>query len=602
MTTARLLLAAALLVAGVSGRCMTVCTKDGANKINKIGKTVITDKYVVDDTSADVSDESTYIAEKYVPGKYIESSEEYISKKYAPEKYIVEKPHKKHGKVIIDDEDMSEEKYIVEKPYKKHGKVIVDEVDESDEKYVVEKPYKKHGKVVVEEEDVSDEKYVVEKPYKKHGKIIVDEVDESDEKYIVEKPHKQGKVIIEEEEEEFVVPHEKEVEEKVFVEESVHTPEVIETGVEVVSGESSEEVVVVPAPHHVNEMTFNLNGAHLTWPCQSTRNIYQQSGRYISRNVIATRVQVWENRAFIAMPRYKSGVPITLGVIDLHSKNCHASVTPFPCWSMQEEGNCESLQSVVDLYVDANGILWVLDVGVVNTLEQPVRRCPPKVVGIELATGKVIKVIDLSGLITNSSRLQYLVVDYDKSGNAYVYVSDAATRAILVFDIYNNKGYRVVLPKAVTNGCTRKDVLYITLVRQSSGNALYFTYLSSPRLFYMKTSHLRQGHCNGAIVDVGPKPQGKRIVLLGTNDGNQLFWRYKGESDVYMFDTEKCFKLENSELVQKGGECRLATQVMSGYKNLMWVIESNFHDYIANNVGCVGASVQLHPLVMSCED
>lgn len=351
-----------------------------------------------------------------------------------------------------------------------------------------------------------------------------------------------------------------------------------------------------------NANTYSLNGARLTWPCQSTRNIFMQSGRYRSDHVIATRTQMSKDRVFLVMPRYKPGVPITLGTMSLKGQKCHPSVAPFPCWSMQEEGNCDAIQSAVDLYLDGNDILWVLDVGVCNTLEQPVRRCPPKVVGIDIHTGKVIKVVDLSGLVTSKSRLQYLVVDYTTEGGAFVYVCDAATRAILVYDIEQNQGYRVVLPKAVTSGCTHRDVLYMTLIYKESGNVLYFTYLSSPRLFSIETANLRKGQCSGAVVDVGPKPENKGIVLLGSDDGKFLFWRFKGESDIYMYDTDKCFKMENSELVQKGGDCRLATQVMSGYQDLMWVIESNFHDYIANNVGCVGASVQLHPLVKVCDD
>lgn len=355
-------------------------------------------------------------------------------------------------------------------------------------------------------------------------------------------------------------------------------------------------------PDYIKDLKYNLNGAYLAWPCQSTRTVYQQSGRYISNNVIATRVQMKNDRAFVAMPRYKSGVPITLGVVSLKDSKCHANVAPFPCWSMQEEGNCQALQSIVDLFLDPNDILWALDVGIVNTLEQPVRRCPPKVVGMDIKTGRVVRVVDLSGLITSNSRLQYLVVDYTKDGSPYIIVSDAATRAFLVYDVNQNKGYRVVLPKAVSNGAAHRDVLYMNLVRKESGNVLYFTYLSSPRLFSIQVSHLRKGQCSGAVVDVGPKPENKRIVLLGTDNGKSIFWRFKGESDIFMFDTDKCFKLENSELVQRGGDCRLATQVTSGWKDLMWVMESNFYDYISDNVGCVGASVQLHPLVKVCDD
>lgn len=62
----------------------------------------------------------------------------------------------------------------------------------------------------------------------------------------------------------------------------------------------------------------------------------------------------------------------------------------------------------------------MLDVGIVNTLAQPVKRCPPKVVAIDTKTGKVVKVIDLSNLVVSTSRLQYIVVDYDANGRAYV--------------------------------------------------------------------------------------------------------------------------------------------------------------------------------------
>lgn len=137
------------------------------------------------------------------------------------------------------------------------------------------------------------------------------------------------------------------------------------------------------------ELSFSLAGQNIDWPCQSTKNIYESTGRYIPRNVIATRTQIYKDEAIVAMPRYKSGVPFTLGVTSLKSKSCKPQITPFPCWAIQEEGNCEALQSAVDIVLDVQDILWVLDVGIVNTLEQPVRRCPPKVVAINVKTGKV---------------------------------------------------------------------------------------------------------------------------------------------------------------------------------------------------------------------
>lgn len=138
-----------------------------------------------------------------------------------------------------------------------------------------------------------------------------------------------------------------------------------------------------------------LSGLSLDWPCQSTKNIYETSGRYIARNVIATRAQIYKDQAILALPRYKPGVPFTLGILSLKSQSCEPKVAPFPCWAIQEEGNCQALQSAVDIVLDMQDILWVLDVGIVNTLEQPVRRCPPKVVGVSAKTGKVSCCFDL---------------------------------------------------------------------------------------------------------------------------------------------------------------------------------------------------------------
>lgn len=170
----------------------------------------------------------------------------------------------------------------------------------------------------------------------------------------------------------------------------------------------------------LNDLTFQLSGSQLEWPCQSTKNIYVQSGRFVPKNVIATRAQIFRDEAFVTLPRLKSGVPFTLGKVSMKKGQCVTSIVPFPCWSLQEEGNCDALQSVVDIFLDGNDLLWALDTGIVNTMEQPVRRCGPKVVAINVKTGKVVKSINLSSLVVSHSRLQHLVVEYDEGGNAYV--------------------------------------------------------------------------------------------------------------------------------------------------------------------------------------
>ncbi|XP_011639975.1 major royal jelly protein 1 [Pogonomyrmex barbatus] len=300
------------------------------------------------------------------------------------------------------------------------------------------------------------------------------------------------------------------------------------------------------------------------------------------------RVNVWKltNICLKYFFRFKPGVPATLARVSLKDKNCQASLVAFPCWSLQEEGTCTAFQNVVDIYLDPQDILWVLDTGVVNSLEEAQRKCPPKVVALDVKTGKVVKVVDLTGLTSASSRLQYVVADYNPDGRVFIYVSDAASRAILVYDVTSGRGYRVVLPQAVTMNCSRRDVLYLALMRHHDGSTcLIFTYLGSNRVFTIRTDHLRSGNAHGKIHDCGTKP--RKIVILGTDNGSALFFRYEGDSEVHRWDSTTPFVPANFQPVYKSTECSLATHIVPDYKRgRMRVLESNFPDYMQGTVGC----------------
>lgn len=55
----------------------------------------------------------------------------------------------------------------------------------------------------------------------------------------------------------------------------------------------------------------------------------------------------------------------------------------------------EGLVNVVDAYLGPDGVLWVLDIGIVNTLKstnklvKPKKYAEPRVVGIDVASGRV---------------------------------------------------------------------------------------------------------------------------------------------------------------------------------------------------------------------
>lgn len=84
------------------------------------------------------------------------------------------------------------------------------------------------------------------------------------------------------------------------------------------------------------EPCVEWTGGTFEWPCAQTKSLYKSSGKYISKNVIATRAQIVGENVYVALPRYKSGVPATLARTQFRKGSCAATLSPFPCWSMQE--------------------------------------------------------------------------------------------------------------------------------------------------------------------------------------------------------------------------------------------------------------------------
>lgn len=51
--------------------------------------------------------------------------------------------------------------------------------------------------------------------------------------------------------------------------------------------------------------TIKWTGGNFEWPSSTTKNMYKSNGKYIPKNVIATRVAMHNNEAIVALPRYK---------------------------------------------------------------------------------------------------------------------------------------------------------------------------------------------------------------------------------------------------------------------------------------------------------
>lgn len=154
--------------------------------------------------------------------------------------------------------------------------------------------------------------------------------------------------------------------------------------------------IMTRARHEVTATAaaYTLNGRNVEWPCASVGNAFAETGRYVAKNIIATRVQVWADRAFVLTPRFRSGVPFTVSAVRLDCRDrCWPVLSPYPRWSLHDDGDPNAIQNAVDMYLDPEGILWLLDSGLVDTAERPVRRAKPKILAVDVKIDKVSHLI-----------------------------------------------------------------------------------------------------------------------------------------------------------------------------------------------------------------
>nr|CAD7404767.1 unnamed protein product [Timema cristinae] len=176
------------------------------------------------------------------------------------------------------------------------------------------------------------------------------------------------------------------------------------------------------------------------------------TGNYIPENNVFTGLEVGWGRVFLTLPRLRSGVAATLATIpraDLQGQTGNApTLQAYPNWQWHRaEANCSGLISVYRARADRCDRLWVLDSGIMNSLESYTPVCPPKIVAFDLRTDRLVKSYEfpraslrLNSLLTN------LVIDYQggqSCDDALIYISDTASPGIVVYDARRDVSWRV---------------------------------------------------------------------------------------------------------------------------------------------------------------
>lgn len=144
----------------------------------------------------------------------------------------------------------------------------------------------------------------------------------------------------------------------------------------------------------------------------------------------------------------KPGIPATLAIINPRKRSADKAtlLEPYPDWSWHGDKDCEGLISVFRTKVDECGRLWVLDTGVIDSLNTARRVCPPKILVFDLVKDTLeFKYVFPEAVLARDSLLVSIVVDVrgGRCVDAFAYVADVLEFGLIVFEARSRTSWRV---------------------------------------------------------------------------------------------------------------------------------------------------------------
>lgn len=319
-------------------------------------------------------------------------------------------------------------------------------------------------------------------------------------------------------------------------------------------------LVTMTTCHEPFQVVFQWNTIDVIWPSEEKQNYATEHGDYIPANNFIAGVKFWKGKMYLTVPRWKSGVPVTLGVTSatVVNGNTAPKLEAFPNWDMQEVGDCNAFQLVQSMEIDPKGRMWVLDSGKMSPLSVEVKiTCPPRLVILDLENnGEILRTYEFPPQVARhgTAHLNDIVLDHEDGGMAYITDSDREDPGIIVYSLSNNTSWKVrhdsmkAKPEAVRFMVSKNlinmpiSVDGIALSPASvEDRQVYYSPLSSFHLYSIPTSVLKSNLSN---VDEHVKELGKKI---SQTDGmmmsakGALYFGLLADDAVAMWDTKQSF-------------------------------------------------------------
>lgn len=211
-----------------------------------------------------------------------------------------------------------------------------------------------------------------------------------------------------------------------------------------------------------------------TWDDAHSRQEYIDSNKFIVENCATAGINVdKDGNVYVTVPRWRPGVPATLNKLQKVSDSNDYTLTPYPSWDMQAEGQAGDLQNCQSMTIDSQGRMWVIEVGRRNFLAANPALVVNGAAGvwiIDMATEEIISKYYFPDAVApfNSSFVNDIVLDETRQ---LAYLTDAAGNGALI--VYN---FLEGTSRRYSSISTMNDPSYVMIIDGINyGNAIFTT-------------------------------------------------------------------------------------------------------------------------------
>ncbi|XP_076274875.1 L-dopachrome tautomerase yellow-b [Rhynchophorus ferrugineus] len=198
-------------------------------------------------------------------------------------------------------------------------------------------------------------------------------------------------------------------------------------------------------------VAYQWKTVEFEFPSEDLKQQALLSKKYIPENQLPLGVEVYDDRIFVTLPRWKYGVAASLGYIDRKNDPMDSpKLKPYPNWTAHAlYGGVPEIVSPFRIRADQCHKLWVLDTGYEGSLEEEDRP------GGRYMKNSSLLIYDLSNdallrsytipsdQLTEDSLLANIAVEDEDCDNSFAYMADLGGPGLIVYSWKENRSWKV---------------------------------------------------------------------------------------------------------------------------------------------------------------